>query len=437
MSFIMPAVVIILILLIAAFVGSLVVKNLLYVCTPSEVLVFSGRPRQLADGSTLGYRIIKGGRSIRMPIIETVDRIDLTNMIIEITVRNAYSKGGIPLTVQGVANIKVPGEEPMIRNTLERFLGRTREEIMRIARETLEGNLRGVLATLTPEQVNEDKEAFAQKLTEEAEHDLNRIGLVLDTLKIQNVSDDVGYLDAIGRMRSAHIRRNAQIAEADAQAGAAEVKWDQHRQGELAKIEAAITIARKNNERRITDATTKREAMIAEQQAAVQAAISQTRGEIEMQTARIEQVKLQLQADVIEPALAEKERAIAAARANASKVIEQGKATATVLAQLATTYRASGGAGRDVLLSQKLLPIMDRVTKSIGQLRVDRLTVIGDSGGSSGGSLAQQLINASEQVKAATGVDVPEAIREKLGQAAPAGRMGQLSEPPTPPRREQ
>ncbi|NOY92036.1 MAG: flotillin family protein [Deltaproteobacteria bacterium] len=429
---------ILLILLIAAFVGSLVVKNLLYVCTPSEVLVFSGRPRQLDDGSWLGYRIIKGGRSIRMPIIETVDRIDLTNMIIEITVRNAYSKGGIPLTVQGVANIKVPGEEPMIRNTLERFLGRTREEIMRIARETLEGNLRGVLATLTPEQVNEDKEAFAQKLTEEAEHDLNRIGLVLDTLKIQNVSDDVGYLDAIGRMRSAHIRRNAQIAEAEAQAGAAEVKWDQHRQGELAKIEAAIMIARKNNERRITDATTKREAMIAEQQAAVQAAIAQTRGEIEMQTARIEQVKLQLQADVLEPAEAEKERAIAAARADASKVIEQGKATATVLAQLATTYRASGGAGRDVLLSQKLLPIMNTVTKSIGQLRVDRLTVIGASDGAGGGSLAQQLINASEQVKAATGVDVPEALRRKLGQDASQARMGQLSEPPpTPGRREQ
>jgi len=433
MSIILTAAVILLILLIGAFVGSLIVKNLLYVCTPSEVLVFSGRPRQMADGSMLGYRIIKGGRSIRMPIIETVDRIDLTNMIIEITVKNAYSRGGIPLTVQGVANIKVPGEEPMIRNTLERFLGRSREEIMRIARETLEGNLRGVLATLTPEQVNEDKEAFAQKLTEEAEHDLNRIGLVLDTLKIQNVSDDVGYLDAIGRMRSAHIRRDAQIAEAEAQAGAAEVKWDQYSQGELAKIEAAITIARKNNERRITDAKTKREAMIAEQQAVVQASIAQARGEIEMQKARIEQVKLQLQADILEPAEAEKARAIAAARADASKVIEQGKATATVLGELAATYRASGSASRDVLLSQKLLPIMARVTKSIGQLRVDRLTVIGDSEGSGGGkSLAQQLMNAGEQVKAATGVDVAQALRQKLGQDSQGTTKQYKGLPPVP-----
>ena len=188
-------------------------------------------------------------------------------MIIELTVRNAYSRGGIPLTVQGVANIKVPGEEPLIHASLERFLGKSRGEIMQVARETLEGNLRGVLAILTPEQVNQDKEAFAMKLTEEAEHDLTNIGLILDTLKIQNVTDDVGYLDSIGRMRSADIRRKAQVAEAQAKAQAEEQKWANTREGEIAKVNAGIEIARKENERRIADATTKREAMIAEERA--------------------------------------------------------------------------------------------------------------------------------------------------------------------------
>ena len=198
-----------------AFVALLlVIKNVLYVCQPNEVLIFSGRRRETPDGKIYGYRIIRGGRAIRVPLFETVDRMDLTNMIIEVQVKNAYSKGGIPLTVNGVANIKIPGELPLLHNALERFLGRSRQEIMQIARETLEGNLRGVLATLTPEQVNQDKEAFAGKLTEEAEHDLSNLGLTLDTLKIQNVTDDVGYLDSIGRMRSAEVRRNAQIAEA-------------------------------------------------------------------------------------------------------------------------------------------------------------------------------------------------------------------------------
>lgn len=403
---------------VIAFVAlALVVKNVLYVCQPSEVLIFSGRPRR-TDNKDIGYRIIKGGRALRVPLIETVDRMDLTNMIIEVTVTNAYSKGGIPLTVHGVANTKIPGEEPLIHNALERFLGRTRAEIMQVARETLEGNLRGVLATLTPEQVNQDKEAFASKLTEEAEHDLNRIGLVLDTCKIQNVSDDVGYLDAIGRMRSAQIRCNAQIAEAQAQAEAAEVKWQNQMQGEIAKIEAAIAVARKENERRIADATTKREAMIAEQNAAVQADIAQAQAEVLMQEARVEQVRLELQADVLRPAEAKKLEMIANARAEAVQVVEQGKATAKVLKDLAASFRASGDTGRDVLLLQKLIPLLRKVSGTIGELEIDRLTVIG--GGSNGGSgdggpLATRLVNMSEQVRAATGIDVPAVVKERLG----------------------
>lgn len=389
----------------------LVIKNVLYVCQPNEVLVFSGRPRTTSDGRTIGYRIVKGGRTLRVPLIETVDRMDLTNMIIELTVRNAYSKGGIPLTVQGVANIKVPGEEPLIHASLERFLGKTRGEIMKVARETLEGNLRGVLAILTPEQVNQDKEAFAMKLTEEAEHDLTNIGLILDTLKIQNVTDDVGYLDSIGRMRSADIRKKAQIAEATAKAEAQIQKWTNTEGAELAKVNAQIHVAKKDNDRRIVDAQTKREAMIAEEQADVQATISQATAEISMQEARIEQVRQRLQADVIEPAEAGRKQAEQRAKADAAQIIEQGRATADVLASLAKTYRSSGTDGRDVLLMQKLVPMLKTVSGSIGELHVDKLTVIGSGRNGAGDSdLAATLMRTNEQIKAATGVDVPKML---------------------------
>ncbi|MEM9072552.1 MAG: SPFH domain-containing protein [Myxococcota bacterium] len=407
----------------------LLVKNLLYVCQPSEVLVFSGRARNHGTIRT-HYRIVKGGRAFRRPLIEAVDRVDLTNMLIEVMVQNAYSKGGIPLTVQGVANIKVPGEMPLIHNALERFLGRSREEIMRVARETLEGNLRGVLAGLTPEEVNRDKEAFAAKLTEEAGHDLEKIGLVLDTLNIQNVSDEVGYLDAIGRMRSAQIRRDAQIAEAEAQADAAQVKWANYKQGELAKLGAAIEIARKENERRIADAKTRRGAMIAEQQAQVQADLAQSQAEIGMQEARIDQVKLQLQADVVRPAEAKRDEAIAAAKADAAKIIEQGKATAQVLQDLARSYRGQGTAGRDVLLMQKLVPVLAQVSGTIGELRVDRLTVIGESNGGNGSSLAGTLVSAGEQIKAATGIDVTGVLKSRLGDGSAKGTPPPVPNPP-------
>ncbi|MCA9684301.1 MAG: flotillin family protein, partial [Myxococcales bacterium] len=113
-----------LIVIISLVTIAVILKRVLYVCNPSEVLVFSGRRRVAGNNRVAGYRIIRGGRGIKIPLFETVDRMDLTNMIIEVRVQNAYSKGGIPLSVQGVANIKIPGEEPLLNNCLERFLGK-------------------------------------------------------------------------------------------------------------------------------------------------------------------------------------------------------------------------------------------------------------------------------------------------------------------------
>jgi flotillin len=400
---------------VVAVVVVIILLRLLYVCQPNEVLVFAGRRRRGKDHNFKGYRIIRGGRGVRVPLFETVSRIDLTNMIIDVQVHNAYSKGGIPLTVQGVANIKIPGEEPLLNNALERFLGQTREQIMKFAQDTLEGNLRGVLATLTPEEVNQDKERFAAQLAGEAEHDFSRLGLVLDTLKIQNVSDEVGYLDAIGRKLSAEIRRDAQVAEAEAQAEAAEKKWHNTMNAELAKISANIEIARKENERRIADAETRREASIAEQRADVQALIVEAQAQVQMQIARIDQVRRKLEADVLQPAEAERRKAEESAKAEASKVVQQGVATAQVLKDLAHGYAQSGAAGRDALLMQKLLPVTRRLA-DIGALKVDRVTVLGAGGGTGAadGALAGKLVSYNEQIRAATGIDVEQALKAKL-----------------------
>ena len=193
------------------------IKGLIYICAPNEVLIFSGS-RRMEGGRSYGYRLVKGGRGLRVPLLERVDRMDLTNMAIDIQAVNAYSKGGIPLTVQGVANVKVAGHEPLINNAIERFLGKTRQEIMQIAKATLEGSLRGILATMTPEQVNEDKLLFAERLVHEVEQDMTALGLVVDTMKIQNVQDEVKYLDSLGRKRNAEIISKARIAEANAHA---------------------------------------------------------------------------------------------------------------------------------------------------------------------------------------------------------------------------
>ena len=403
--------------IVVLFSLSWVVRNLLYVSAPNEALIFSGARRQARLGSgemkDVGFRVIRGGRGFRVPLLERVDRMDLSNLAIEVQVRGAFCKGGIPLNVQGVANVKLPGDEPRLLNAVERFLGRTPAEISRIARETLEGNVRGVLAQLTPEEVNEDKVRFAQSLLEEAEHDMARIGLVLDTLKIQNVTDEVGYLNSIGRIRGASVKQEATIAEAKMQADAAEQQARNSAAAEVAKLDADLEIARQEMTKRMVNAQTQRAALIAEAQSEVAARVAQVNAEIERQKARALQVKRQLEADVVQPAEAARRAAEENARADASKLLERGKAEASALRALVDTYRTAGPDARRVLALQTLLPMAGQLSGAGSPLTIARITVL-PNGSQDGSGLARTAIGANAQIRAATGVDVVATI-QRLG----------------------
>lgn len=417
----MSTVTLVLILVAAALAIVGIVKKLLFICQPNEVLIFSGTHRRVGK-RVVGYKIIKGGRKVKLPLVEKVDRMDLTNMAISVAVRGAFSHGGIPLNIEGVANLKIPGEEPILGNAIERFLGKSREEIMAIAKETLEGNLRGVLATLTPEEVNENKIKFAQQLMEEADHDLNRLGLVLDTLKIQNVSDDMGYLNCIGRIKSAEIRRDAAVAEATTKAESMVRDASNVQDTELVRIDAAVRTLQADVQRKIADAQTQKAALEAEQRGEVAAAVAEAMAALEVQKARIEQVRRQLEADVMEPARAKMEADINEARGRAAKIVEEGKATVEVLSQITRAWKQAGPNARDVFLMQKLPALVDTLSRTVGEVKVDKVTVLG-LGGAAGG-LAPALVGASEQIKAASGVDLLGALGQRLagGGPAPAAR---------------
>jgi len=380
------------------------VKRLLWVSTPNEALIFSGSTRKVGERSR-GFRFVRGGRSLRRPFIERVDVLDLSMFTVMVHVTGAFSKGGIPLTVQGIANVKLPGEEPLLSNAVERFLGRSRQEVYHIVKETLEGNLRGVLASLTPEELNEDKQRFAKTLLEEAEHDMSRIGLVLDTLKIQNVTDEVNYLASIGRIRSASLNQEQAIAEAEARADAAVQQAANWAKSQVAAVEADIQIARQDTAKRIADARSKREAMIREERGQVVALIAQESAETERQKARATQEKRRLDADVVQPALAAQRAAVEQARGEAAAIVERGRGEADALGRLVEAYRGGGRAARDVLTLQNLIPLLSQVAGSEHPLTIKKLTVLPPDGGA-GSELARTAIGANEQIRAATGVDL-------------------------------
>jgi len=392
-------------LLLAPVVILLVAKNLIYIAGPNEVLIFSGKSK---------FRSIKGGRGYRWPLIETVDRIDLTNMTIDVAVSNAYSLGGIPLTVQGVANLKIAGHQPLLGNAVERLMGLDRREIIKIAKDTLEGNLRGVLSQLTPEQVNDDKLSFAEKLLEEAEHDLSKLGLGLDTLKIQNVSDEVGYLDSIGRKQTAEIIKQARVSEANAKAAAMTREAGNNQDARIRDLQADMKILEADVHRRVREAQTAGEAMIAEEIGAVKALIAEAEEDLKVQEARVQQIQRRLEADVIAPAQADMARQKADAQGRAAKIIEDGKATVAVLNEMITTWKQGGENARDIFLMQKLQSVMDSLVDTISDVKIDRVTVLPGNPDST----AQKAVTLVEELKAGVGIDVPKLL-DRMAPAAP------------------
>ncbi|ARA94120.1 flotillin family protein [Rhodothermaceae bacterium RA] len=396
------------------------VRANLKICQPNEVLIFSGRKRVLPDGSILGYRVIQGGRGFRIPIIEQVDRLDLTTIPIDLTVTNAYSKGGIPLTVRAIANVKVASNEPHLNNAVERLLGKPRAEIQTIAKETLEGNLRGVLALLTPEEVNEDRLKFAKELLEEAEGDLNALGLQLDTLKIQSVEDDRGYLDAIGRQQTAHIIAAAEIAEADKQ-----------EQARLAQARADKSIAEAENEVRLVKARLAAQAEAEEAKVSVAARVAEATAEQELAEQEIALAEKRQRAAIVVRAEAERRAKEEIAKGDAARIIEDGQAEVEVLRQKLELWKQAGPDAERLFLIQMLPEILKQVVSTVDNLKIDRITVVDSGQGAAGGhgvpAVFSQIAGATpallESLKTSTGID----IAGMLSRAASA-----RSEPPRP-----
>jgi len=418
------------------FVALLAIRSLVVICPPNRVAVISGRNRALPDGRTVGYRVIKGGRTIRIPVLEKVDYMDLNTIPIDVSVSNAYSKGAIPLDVQGVANIKVSSREGVLENSVERFLGRPSDYIQQIAKENLEANLRGVLSTLTPEEVNEDRLKFAQTLIDEADDDIRTLGLELDVLKIQNVTDQVGYLEAVGRRRTAQVMKEARESEATQEADAEEAEAQSRRRAELARVESDLAIVEEKNKLRVRQAQLEALALAEEEEAKVAGVKAKVVAEQSLEQERIELQRKRLEADVVAPARAEREAQELRAKGQAAKIIEDGAAQVKVLQQLTEQFQAAGADAQDIFVLNMLPELVEQITDTVKGIDIDRITVIDSGNGSSGnalpsmvGQMPAAVISITEQIEAATGVNILEALTRDRGNGVDV--VDTATEPPT------
>src|SRR4051812_19284962 len=214
---------------------------------PNQVLVISGRKRKVIDpdGTTreVGFRIVKGGGRFVWPVYEKVDILSLEILTIDVQTPEVYTSKGVPVRVDGVAQIKIKGDDISIATASEQFLSKNTDEIKSVAMQTLEGHLRAILGTMTVEEIYQNRDAFASKVQEVAAGDMANMGLGIVSFTIRDIRDTQGYLDALGKPRIAQVKRDAQIAQAEADRDAM-IKSSQATQaGQEAKFAADTKIA--------------------------------------------------------------------------------------------------------------------------------------------------------------------------------------------------
>lgn len=426
--------VVIILVLAGAMLG---VKHFMYICRPNEILVFSGRQNVLADGRKVGFRVVFGGRAFRMPLLETVERMDVSLITVSMTVQGAYSEGGIPLNMHAIANVKVSSNPKFVGNAIERFLGRGRNEIGRVAKETLEGHLRGVLATMTPEEVNQDRLKFAGQLSNEVEDDLAKLGLELDTLKIQHVADDRNYLESIGRTRIAERLAEAEVAESDAQRAAEEAEAAAGALGQVALTRAQANVQRKQNELRQIRAELEAKARSEEERAEAAALEARATAERELQEIRGVLEELRLNADVTIPAEIGRRVQELNASGQAAHIFTDGEAMAESLRVIAKAWRESGQQAMDMYVLQNLEDIFGEVTKAASHLKVREVNLVDSGDGKTLPAYASAYpatVGALlEQVTRTLGIDIPAIMAGSNGHAAGAALPAKAAMPAAPP----
>jgi flotillin len=442
---------------------------------PNEVLVISGRRHAALDAitgekTTRNFRIVKGGGAFIWPVLERVDDLSLEIMTIDVITPKVYTIQGVPITVDGVAQVKIRGDDISITTASEQVLSKSQDEIRNVALQTLEGHLRAILGTLTVEEVYKDRDAFAAQVQDVAAGDLANMGLSIVSFTIKDIRDDQGYLDALGRKRTAEVKRDAQIGEAEAARDATIASAKARQEGETAKYQAEARIAEAEKDFQVQkadyDAQTNRKKAEAElayvlqqnitnQQVKaeeVQVEVVERQKRIEVQEQEIQRKEKELEATVKKPAEAEQYRIQTLANAKkfqtlteaegqaaASRSIGEGEADANKARGLAEAeiIRQQGFSEAEAMekkalswqmynqaaIIQQIVEALPQVAAAVAQplSQTERIVVInsGGDGGAGASKVTQDVTNIVAQVpttiEALTGIDLTETLKNLPG----------------------
>jgi flotillin len=317
-----------------------IMRNLIKV-PPNKVAIISGRKRRLTDSSIVGFRLIHGGSTLRVPGLERVDYLDLNVIPLSLETKKAYTREGVAVTVQAVANVKIGSDDVSLRNAAERFLGMPIEKLKEVILQTLEAHLRAICGTLTVEEINSDRQAFAQRMTAEAAEDFRKMGLIIDVFAVQHIADEHSYLDSLGRKRTSEVVRDAEIGEADATRDSMTRTATADREGKTARYLADVAIASAEKDKNLQVASFAIEVNAKNAQAAQAGPLAdaKARQEVKREEIRIIEIETEAKIGVAQKEAERKRKELEGTRvaeAEAAKVAiilkAEGDKSATILA---------------------------------------------------------------------------------------------------------
>lgn len=195
---------------VLAAIVSLVVRQYKTVA-PNEVLVVFGK-----GVGPEGFKLITGGAAFVMPVFQKSKVMALDAFQVPVSVNNVPSEEGVLVTVEAIASLKIGTEQELLACAVRRFMNSSMEQIKNFAKQPLEGCLRGVVATMTVEELVKNRTTFGSKVQEQVGQELAKLGLVVDNFLIAEITDGKGYIEALGVRRTAEVKRDAAIAQADA-----------------------------------------------------------------------------------------------------------------------------------------------------------------------------------------------------------------------------
>lgn len=386
-------------------------------CPSDKILVIYGKVGTAQDGSQRSAKCIHGGAAFIWPVIQAYEYLDLTPMTIQVDLRNALSKQNIRVDVPSRFTVGISTEAGVMQNAAERLLGIKIDEIKQIAEDIIFGQMRLIIATMEIEEINSDRDKFLEAVSSNVETELKKIGLRLINVNVTDITDESGYINALGQEAAAKAINDAKISVADANRagaiGSAEADRDMRisvsrsdSEAITGENEAKARIAESDATRREKEAEAHKRAIAAENIAKARAEEESYDAQRAAEEARAHYEQAKLEADVIIKTEIDKKKVELEAEAKAEQVrrMAKGEADATLLKMQAeadgakeilmkqaegfrSLVQSAGGEANDairLMIADKLEEITRIQVDAIKNLQIDKITVW-DSGAKADG----------------------------------------------------